>query len=53
MGTEDAAVPMNDVLQQTALPDKSYIHILENVGHMSMLEAPEQLNRIMLAFINQ
>ena len=53
MGTEDAAAPMNDVLPQTALPDKSYIHILENVGHMSMLEAPQQLNRILLAFINQ
>jgi pimeloyl-ACP methyl ester carboxylesterase len=51
-GTEDAAVPMQDVLQQTHLPDKSYIHVLQNVGHMSMWEATEELNRHLLAFIN-
>ncbi len=51
-GTEDAAVPMQDVLKQTHLPDKSYIHVLQNVGHMSMWEATEELNRHLLAFIN-
>jgi pimeloyl-ACP methyl ester carboxylesterase len=53
MGTEDNAAPMKDVLQQASLPAKSYIYILENVGHMSMWEAAAELNRILLVFINQ
>jgi pimeloyl-ACP methyl ester carboxylesterase len=53
MGTEDNAAPMTDVLQQVSLPAKSYIYILENVGHMSMWEAAAQLNRLLLVFINQ
>jgi pimeloyl-ACP methyl ester carboxylesterase len=53
MGTEDNAAPMTDVLQQASLPAKSYIYILENVGHMSMWEATAELNRILLEFINQ
>jgi pimeloyl-ACP methyl ester carboxylesterase len=53
IGTEDAPAPMNDVLQQTHLPDKSYIHVLQGIGHMSMLEAPDQLNKRLLAFINR
>ncbi|MBV9987362.1 MAG: alpha/beta hydrolase [Chitinophagaceae bacterium] len=53
MGTEDTPAPMNDVLKQTHLPDKSYIHVLQGVGHMSMWEAPDALNNILLDFINQ
>lgn len=52
IGTEDSAAPMNDVVQQAHLPLKSYIHILENTGHMSMLEAPDRLNQHLLSFIN-
>ncbi len=51
IGTEDVAAPMQDVLQQVHLPKIAYIHILDNIGHMGMLEAPEKLNTIMLAFI--
>ncbi|MFX6006682.1 alpha/beta hydrolase, partial [Acinetobacter baumannii] len=43
-GTEDTAAPLTDILAQSHLPNKSYIHVLENVGHMSMLEAPGLLN---------
>jgi pimeloyl-ACP methyl ester carboxylesterase len=53
MGTEDGPAPVADVLQQTHLPDKSYIHVLHGVGHMSMLEAPDILNQLLLAFINR
>ncbi|NCI47280.1 alpha/beta fold hydrolase [Sediminibacterium soli] len=52
IGTEDQAAPMNDVLKQAHLPLKSYIHVLEHVGHMSMLEASDTLNRYLHAFIN-
>lgn len=52
-GTEDNAVPINDVLQQVHLPEISYIHILENTAHMSMLEAATILNNHLLVFINE
>ncbi len=51
IGKEDLAAPVNDLLQQVYLPQVSYIHILDEVGHMSMLEAPEILNKHLLAFI--
>lgn len=53
LGTEDVAAPLKDVLAQSHLPVTSYIHIFENVGHMSMLEAPDELNKHMLTFINE
>lgn len=51
IGEEDIAAPMADVLQQAYLPAVSYVHILKNVGHMSMVEAPEKLNAILEEFI--
>lgn len=53
LGTEDVAAPLNDVLQQTYLPNCSYIHILENVGHMSMLEDGDKLNKLLKDFIEK
>jgi pimeloyl-ACP methyl ester carboxylesterase len=53
MGTEDVAAPLNDMLQQSKLPNCSYIHVLDGVGHMSMWEATSQLNQHLLAFINR
>ncbi len=50
MGEEDIAAPLRDVLQQCHLPKKSYVHILENVAHMGMLEATEKLNSIIENF---
>ncbi|MFY7964042.1 MAG: alpha/beta fold hydrolase [Chitinophagaceae bacterium] len=44
MGTEDIAAPLNDVLQQCHLPQQSHICVLENVGHMGMLETPNKVN---------
>ena len=51
IGTEDVAAPLNDLNKQIHLPLCSYIHIIENVGHMSMWEAPELLNSYLLEFI--
>ncbi len=51
IGPEDVAVPLTDLLEQVHLPNVSHIHILEGVGHMSMLEAPNELNMHLLAFI--
>jgi pimeloyl-ACP methyl ester carboxylesterase len=52
-GTEDIAAPLTDLLAQSHLPNKSYIHVLENVGHMSMLEAPHLLNQYLLQFLEE
>lgn len=51
IGTEDIAAPMNDVLKQVHLPEKSYVHILENTGHMGMLEETEKVNTAIAEFI--
>lgn len=51
VGTEDVAAPLNDLLQQVHLPKIAHIHIIEGVGHMSMLEAPAQLSEYLLAMI--
>ena len=50
-GTEDAAAPFADVLQQVQLPKISAIHILKEVGHMSMLERPAAVNEHLLQFL--
>lgn len=52
IGEQDAAVPLNDILKQVHLPEIAYIHIIENVSHMSMLEAPDKLNVILKNFVN-
>lgn len=52
MGTGDAAVPMQDVLQQVSLPGAAFIHILENTGHMGMWESTEKLNVILTDYLN-
>ncbi len=51
LGTEDKAVPLKDALRQTHLPATSFIHILEGVGHMGMLEAKEKVTAWVDAFM--
>jgi pimeloyl-ACP methyl ester carboxylesterase len=51
IGKYDAAVPMEDSLKQCHLPQKSYIHILAQSGHMGMLEEPDRCNRILEGFL--
>ena len=51
IGEDDIAAPMADVLQQVSLPMVSSIHILKKVGHMSMVEAPDKLNNILIDFL--
>ncbi len=53
IGTEDVAAPLKDLLKQVHLPEVSYIHIIEDTGHMSMLEVPEKLNEILKQFVNE
>ena len=52
IGQADAVIPMEQVLQQCHLPAVSHIHIIENAGHMGMLEAPDRSNTILHSFLN-
>ncbi len=51
MGKYDVAVPLEDGLKQCHLPGKSYIHILQQSGHMGMLEEPGNSNRMLEEFL--
>lgn len=51
MGKYDTAIPLEDGLKQCHLPEKSYIHILHQSGHMGMLEEPEISNRLLKKFL--
>lgn len=51
IGTEDKAAPLAQVMPQVSLPNISAIHIYSNVGHLSMLEVPDQLNQAIAAFM--
>jgi pimeloyl-ACP methyl ester carboxylesterase len=50
-GEHDVAVPLNDMLQQCHLPEKSYFHVLKKSGHMGMMEETENANRILEEFL--
>lgn len=52
IGTNDIAVPIKDSLQQSYMAKCSYIHLLENVGHMGMLEKPDVVNGYIKTFIS-
>jgi len=51
LGRNDAAIPFNDVLRLASMPDISYIHILEQSGHMGMIEEPEKSNVFLNNFL--
>ncbi|HVT86550.1 MAG TPA: alpha/beta hydrolase [Chitinophagaceae bacterium] len=52
IGQYDNAIPMNDLLKQSHLPDKAFIHILSGSGHMGMMEETEKSNAILENFLN-
>ena len=51
-GEHDKAVPLEDVLKQCHLPEKSYFHVLHQSGHMGMLEETEKSNRLLEEFLS-
>jgi len=50
-GEYDNAIPLNDILKQCHLPEKSYFHVLKKTGHMGMMEETENANRILEEFL--
>jgi len=53
IGEQDSTIPLNISLQQSHMPDVSYIYILEHAGHMGMLEEAVRSNHILEEFLNE
>jgi pimeloyl-ACP methyl ester carboxylesterase len=51
-GSEDVAVPLSDTLRQVHMPATSFIHVLENTGHMGLWEQETKTNECIYAFAN-
>ncbi len=51
LGRYDTTIPLEQGLQQVSMPDVSYVHILEQSGHMGMREEPEKTNQILKNFL--
>ena len=51
LGRSDAVIPLKDGLEQGSLGDLSYFHILENAGHVGMMEEPSETNTILLNYL--
>jgi pimeloyl-ACP methyl ester carboxylesterase len=51
LGEHDQAVPFAQGLQQSYLPNLSYINILRNSAHMGMLEEADKANAALLQFL--
>ncbi|CAN5873888.1 alpha/beta hydrolase [soil metagenome] len=50
-GEHDKAVPFKQGLEQSHLPQQSYIYVLRNSAHMGMLEETEKANQILGIFL--
>jgi pimeloyl-ACP methyl ester carboxylesterase len=53
MGKYDNAVPFQDGLKLAHMPEKAYIHILYQSGHMGMLEEHDNSNHILKKFLSE
>ncbi len=49
-GKHDAHLPLSDLAYQASLTKKSMFEILENSGHLGMIEEPEKSTEIMINF---
>ncbi len=52
LGKHDTTIPLHDGLQQSHLPMWSYVHILEDSGHMGMVEEPHKVNFFITSYIS-
>ena len=51
IGKLDAAVPLENSLNQTFLPDRADIHFFEDLGHMGMFTAPDRTLAALQRFV--
>lgn len=52
VGKDDVPVPLEASLSQCYLPQNSVVHILANVGHMGMIEAPNEFSSAIINFVS-
>lgn len=53
IGSADQAIPPSDMLEQSAIPEISYIHLLQDSAHMGMLEESRKSTEILQEFISR
>lgn len=53
LGDQDMPVALEDTLPQTKMPKRAYLYVLENCGHMGMLEQPINFNKAVLDFLDK
>jgi pimeloyl-ACP methyl ester carboxylesterase len=53
LGDQDMPVALEDNLPQTKMPKRAYLYVLENCGHMGMLEQPTNFNNAVLDFLDK
>ena len=53
LGDQDTPVALEDTLPQTKMPKTAYLYVLENCGHMGMLEQPANFNNAVLDFLDK
>jgi pimeloyl-ACP methyl ester carboxylesterase len=53
LGDQDIPVALEDTLPQTKMPQTAYLYVLENCGHMGMLEQPIHFNKALLGFLDK
>ncbi|MFI5128882.1 MAG: alpha/beta fold hydrolase [Chitinophagales bacterium] len=53
MGEYDNAVPLEDGLKLCQMPEKAYIHVLHQSGHMGMLEEPGKTSQMLEEFLSE
>ncbi|MDF2455828.1 MAG: alpha/beta hydrolase [Cytophagaceae bacterium] len=51
VGKKDTAIPLETSKEQFYLPTKSLVYVLDNVGHMGMLEEKEECLLIIKSFV--
>jgi pimeloyl-ACP methyl ester carboxylesterase len=51
IGRDDNVIPLQQSLEQVALPSISHLHMVENAGHQAMLEQPEKSNQLLQDFL--
>jgi pimeloyl-ACP methyl ester carboxylesterase len=51
LGRKDSIIPFENALKLATMADVTYIHALDNSGHMGMVEEPEITNKIINNFL--
>ena len=51
LGRHDTAIPLQDGLKQSHMPKQAFVYLLENSGHMGMIEEVEKANFLLNEYL--